>query len=336
MHFRPFPVLTIIAIPALAALISLGVWQLQRAQWKAGLIEQFERASNAPPLPSSLLSVAMARLRGGSCRLAMWTGISDAYPSIRMFGQSATGQPGWRLFSSVSAPACAGDGVLLAELGFEPMPQDYLPPEAPGRKDKLPPFHMARARNVCARQRCRRPMTGTGSMRPRSRKRSEMPKINDRFYLAIMPESLPVHLIPHAPSNPHRLCGHLVRDSDRTGRDIRRLPRAGWPPALPQTGSASGMKYVSTRGNAAPVDFVSASLMGLAPDGGLFSPETFPQIERPSPDGHLCRDGDAQFSPPSPGTAFPKTPSAAWRNAPTPPSPTSRWRRWWRSARAAG
>ncbi len=42
------------------------------------------------------------------------------------------------------------------------------------------------------------------------------------------------------------------------------------------------MKYVSTRGNAAPVDFVSASLMGLAPDGGLFSPEAFPQIERPN------------------------------------------------------
>ena len=43
------------------------------------------------------------------------------------------------------------------------------------------------------------------------------------------------------------------------------------------------MKYVSTRGNAAPVDFVSASLMGLAPDGGLFSPDTYPQIERPGP-----------------------------------------------------
>ncbi len=42
------------------------------------------------------------------------------------------------------------------------------------------------------------------------------------------------------------------------------------------------MNYVSTRGNAAPVDFVSASLMGLAPDGGLFSPEAFPAIERPS------------------------------------------------------
>lgn len=42
------------------------------------------------------------------------------------------------------------------------------------------------------------------------------------------------------------------------------------------------MKYISTRGNAAPVGFVAASLMGLAPDGGLFCPEAFPQIERPS------------------------------------------------------
>ncbi len=42
------------------------------------------------------------------------------------------------------------------------------------------------------------------------------------------------------------------------------------------------MNYVSTRGNTQPADFVSASLMGLAPDGGLFTPEAFPQIERPN------------------------------------------------------
>jgi threonine synthase len=39
------------------------------------------------------------------------------------------------------------------------------------------------------------------------------------------------------------------------------------------------MKYVSTRGNTAPVDFVSASLTGLAPDGGLFCPEAFPVLK---------------------------------------------------------
>lgn len=42
------------------------------------------------------------------------------------------------------------------------------------------------------------------------------------------------------------------------------------------------MKYVSTRGNTAPVDFVSASLTGLAPDGGLFCPEVYPVL-KPAP-----------------------------------------------------
>lgn len=42
------------------------------------------------------------------------------------------------------------------------------------------------------------------------------------------------------------------------------------------------MKYVSTRGNTAPVDFVSASLTGLAPDGGLFCPESYPVL-KPAP-----------------------------------------------------
>lgn len=39
------------------------------------------------------------------------------------------------------------------------------------------------------------------------------------------------------------------------------------------------MKYISTRGNSAPVDFVEASLVGLAPDGGLFTPDAYPQIK---------------------------------------------------------
>ncbi len=39
------------------------------------------------------------------------------------------------------------------------------------------------------------------------------------------------------------------------------------------------MKYISTRGRAAPVDFVEAILTGLAPDGGLYVPEAWPRIE---------------------------------------------------------
>ncbi len=36
------------------------------------------------------------------------------------------------------------------------------------------------------------------------------------------------------------------------------------------------MKYVSTRGESAPIDFLEAVMAGLAPDGGLYCPETWP------------------------------------------------------------
>lgn len=38
------------------------------------------------------------------------------------------------------------------------------------------------------------------------------------------------------------------------------------------------MQYVSTRGGASPLRFSDATLAGLAPDGGLFVPETYPRL----------------------------------------------------------
>lgn len=43
------------------------------------------------------------------------------------------------------------------------------------------------------------------------------------------------------------------------------------------------MKYVSTRGLSAPVNFTDAILAGLAPDGGLYVPESWPQIAPAQP-----------------------------------------------------
>jgi len=39
------------------------------------------------------------------------------------------------------------------------------------------------------------------------------------------------------------------------------------------------MRYVSTRGEASPKDFSSIALAGLAEDGGLYLPETYPKLE---------------------------------------------------------
>ncbi|MEM7493180.1 MAG: threonine synthase [Pseudomonadota bacterium] len=43
------------------------------------------------------------------------------------------------------------------------------------------------------------------------------------------------------------------------------------------------MKYISTRGQAELVDFVTACLSGLAPDGGLYVPEAWPRITPAQP-----------------------------------------------------
>ncbi|NQY98307.1 MAG: threonine synthase [Henriciella sp.] len=43
------------------------------------------------------------------------------------------------------------------------------------------------------------------------------------------------------------------------------------------------MRYVSTRGQSDPVDFVEACMRGLAPDGGLYVPEAWPQIQPAAP-----------------------------------------------------
>ena len=39
------------------------------------------------------------------------------------------------------------------------------------------------------------------------------------------------------------------------------------------------MKYISTRGQTEPMDFSDVLLMGLAPDGGLMLPESYPQVD---------------------------------------------------------
>ncbi|CAN0304123.1 unnamed protein product, partial [Chrysoparadoxa australica] len=49
MTFKPFPVLTLLTLPALAFLLWLGSWQLDRRAWKAELIGAFEQTAALPP-----------------------------------------------------------------------------------------------------------------------------------------------------------------------------------------------------------------------------------------------------------------------------------------------
>ncbi len=54
IQFRPLFWLTVVTAPALVTLILLGTWQLQRLQWKNGLIDQFEARIAAPAVSPPL------------------------------------------------------------------------------------------------------------------------------------------------------------------------------------------------------------------------------------------------------------------------------------------
>lgn len=61
MAFRPTLWPTLFTVPALIALVALGLWQVQRLHWKADLIEKLQTRSTsaavAPPGPSDDLTI---------------------------------------------------------------------------------------------------------------------------------------------------------------------------------------------------------------------------------------------------------------------------------------
>ena len=119
MYFRPFPILTIIAVPAMAALIALGVWQSQRAGWKADLIQQFAEAAKVEPRSPEAALCAGTPKEGTVVAPPTASG-----PMLRVFGHDAAGTAGWREFQAVQL-SC---GAVLAETGFEALNIGGAPP----------------------------------------------------------------------------------------------------------------------------------------------------------------------------------------------------------------
>ncbi|HEV7690423.1 MAG TPA: SURF1 family protein [Hyphomonadaceae bacterium] len=127
MMFRPFPILTLVAIPVFVALMALGAWQVQRAQWKSALIKSFETAAAAQPATLDEAFCGQGGVRAdGVVKLSDTRGLQ-----LRVFGHNTRGDAGWRLFQAVH-PACVSPtGGLLAETGFEPLQIGEMPTTAP-------------------------------------------------------------------------------------------------------------------------------------------------------------------------------------------------------------
>ena len=118
MAFRPYPLLTLLALPALALLLALGSWQVQRMGWKSDLIARYE-AARADPAEN---------LAGAICSHGAKPGrpVADApdpagAASVRLYGRDQAGRPGWRVFRPAETPLCMDADAILVETRFEPI-----------------------------------------------------------------------------------------------------------------------------------------------------------------------------------------------------------------------
>ena len=116
MRARSLLLLTVLSTGALAFLIGLGVWQLERLQWKEGLIAEIEARTHAEPVS---LKEVVARARAGEdvsyLRLRV-EGKFDNGKERYLFAVS-DGAPGWHVITPLTTPD--GDAVLV-DRGFVP------------------------------------------------------------------------------------------------------------------------------------------------------------------------------------------------------------------------
>lgn len=115
---RRIPIIpTFVVLAAVAVMVALGVWQLQRAQWKGELIAQYRQAqalSASVPWPQDEAQHEGALYRHSQFQCERVLGVSAAA------GTSDKGENGWAHFA---ACALVGGGEAEVALGWSRDPQ---------------------------------------------------------------------------------------------------------------------------------------------------------------------------------------------------------------------
>jgi cytochrome oxidase assembly protein ShyY1 len=115
---RRLPVIpTIVVVAAVAVMIGLGVWQLQRAKWKEGLLAKYEQAGALPPIiwPTAPLrsdQLPLFRHATGVCLRPIG--------QRAVAGENRTGEPGYAHIVDCSTGA-EGPGMSV-EVGWSKDP----------------------------------------------------------------------------------------------------------------------------------------------------------------------------------------------------------------------
>lgn len=127
MSFRLRPGLTFATAIALAILSSLGVWQLQRLEWKRGLIAQMTERLSADPVPYDDAAAREAAGENMEYQPVFQDGVYAHDLETAVFG-TYDGAPGVYVFTPLDAadPATGGRRFIYVNRGFAP--QEFRDP----------------------------------------------------------------------------------------------------------------------------------------------------------------------------------------------------------------
>ncbi len=115
IRFKPLPGFTFAALIMVAILTGLGVWQLQRLQWKEGLIATVSAHMTAPPV--SLNEAMQMSPDDVQYRRVALTGSFDNGRESYIFTTNAGGEPAYHVLT----PLVTDDGkVMMVDRGEIP------------------------------------------------------------------------------------------------------------------------------------------------------------------------------------------------------------------------
>jgi surfeit locus 1 family protein len=119
---------TLFTVPALALLLYLGWWQVERLQWKADLIEELQIRSAAPAI--SMPTDSRIMVEDLVFRTVTVTGHYNHAAEMRLLNQVRDGLPGINLFTPLTRSD--GGGILLVNRGWVPFDWQGTPLEDQG------------------------------------------------------------------------------------------------------------------------------------------------------------------------------------------------------------